>query len=109
MFELLAPAGDLCLIDDPDPFELSAFKRKSQAVHWESMFTKIIFGDASGDPAVDPAIQGRILDRVADLVDAGRMVPTTGETLVGLNAESLVAAHRDLEAGHVTGKIVVRV
>lgn len=106
---LLAPAGDLCLIDDPDPFELSAFKRKSQAVHWESMFTKIIFGDASGDPAVDPAIQGRILDRVADLVDAGRMVPTTGETLVGLNAESLVAAHRDLEAGHVTGKIVVRV
>lgn len=107
--ELLAPAGDLCLIDDPDPFELSAFKRKSQAVHWESMFTKIIFGDAAGDPAVDPATQGRILDRVADLVDAGRMVPTTGETLVGLNAETLAAAHRDLEDGHVTGKIVVRV
>ncbi|MDN6660800.1 MAG: zinc-binding alcohol dehydrogenase family protein [Corynebacterium variabile] len=107
---LMAPASHLCLTDDPESFELGAFKRKSISVHWESMFTKVIFGDGdAGDATVDPASQGRILDRIADLVDAGRIVPTTGETLVGMNAESLVAAHRDLEAGHVTGKIVVRV
>lgn len=119
---LMAPASDLCLIDDPDPFDLGAFKRKSVALHWESMFTKVIFGGSAGDaagtdaggatagdPVVDPASQGRILDRVADLVDAGRIVPTTGETLVGLTAETLVDAHRALEEGHVTGKIVVRV
>lgn len=114
---LMAPASHLCLIDDPESFDLSAFKRKSIAVHWESMFTKVIFGGsagdrdaaAAGDPVVDPASQGRILDRVADLVDAGRIVPTTGETLVGMTAETLAAAHTALEAGHVTGKIVIRV
>lgn len=107
---LMAPASHLCLIDDPEPFELGAFKRKSIALHWESMFTKVIFGSGTdGDATVDPVSQGRVLDRVADLVDAGCIVPTTGETLVGMHAENLVAAHQRLEEGHVTGKIVVRV
>ncbi|HJG45981.1 zinc-binding alcohol dehydrogenase family protein [Corynebacterium variabile] len=107
---LMAPASHLCLIDDPESFELGAFKRKSISLHWESMFTKVIFGDGdAGDATVDPASQGRILDRVADLVDAGRIVPTIGETLAGMNAEAIADAHRDLENGHVTGKIVVRV
>lgn len=103
----MAPQSDLCLIDDPEHFDLGAFKRKSIAVHWESMFTKVIFG--AQDPAVDVASQGRILDRVADLVDTGRVVPTTGETLVSMDTATVADAHRDLEAGHVTGKIVVRV
>ncbi|WP_237559811.1 zinc-binding alcohol dehydrogenase family protein [Corynebacterium neomassiliense] len=107
---LMAPASHLCLIDDPESFDLGAFKRKSVSLHWESMFTKVIYGSGTdADATVDPASQGRILDRIADLVDTGRIVPTTGEVREGMDAATLAGAHRDLEAGHVTGKIVVRV
>ena len=100
--ELMAPQSRLCLIDDPEDFDLIGFKRKSISLHWESMFTRVVFDTD------DVADQGVILDRIAGMVDDGRIIPTVGETMLGMNAATMAEAHREVERGHVTGKIVVK-
>lgn len=99
--ELIAPQGRFALIDDPDTFDIMAFKRKSVSIHHELMFTRSIY------ETPDIAGQGRILDAVADLVDAGRIRTTLAERLGPINADNLKAAHARLEAGTVRGKIVL--
>ncbi|MGO3361545.1 MAG: zinc-binding alcohol dehydrogenase family protein [Corynebacterium sp.] len=101
--EMMSPQSHLCLIDDPEDFDLLAFKKKSIAVHWESMFTRVVFDTEDLDE------QGIILDRVAEMVDDGRLISTLGETMIGLTASTLAEAHREVERGHVTGKLAVRV
>lgn len=101
--EMMTPQSHLCMIDDPEDFDLIAFKKKSISLHWESMFTRIIFDTEDVDD------QGVILDRIAEMVDDGRILPTIGETMIGLNAATLAEAHREVERGHTTGKIVVKI
>lgn len=101
--EIMTPHSDLCLIDDPEKFPISPFKKKSISIHWESMFTRTVFDTE------DIAEQGVILDRISGMVDDGRLIPTVGETLIGMNATTLAEAHSQLERGHTTGKIVIRI
>ncbi len=98
---VMNPQSALVLIDDPVDPNPGAFKAKSIAVHWESMFTRSAFGTA------DMAEQGRILSRVSDMVDRGQYSALTGTGLQGLNAATLMEGHRLVEQGHTTGKIVV--
>lgn len=99
--DLISPQGRFALIDDPETFDIMAFKRKSVSIHHELMFTRSIY------QTPDIAEQGRILDAVADLVDAGRIRTTLTERLGPINADNLKAAHARLEAGTVRGKIVL--
>lgn len=101
--EIMTPQSHLCLIDDPEDFRIAPFKQKSISLHWESMFTRTVFDTEDLDE------QGVILDRIAGMVDDGRLIPTVGETMLGMNAATLAEAHSLLERGHVTGKIVVRI
>jgi NADPH:quinone reductase-like Zn-dependent oxidoreductase len=41
--ELIAPQGRFALIDDPQTFDIMAFKRKAVSIHHELMFTRSIF------------------------------------------------------------------
>lgn len=100
---LLAPQGHLGLIVEPagalrigDPY-----KAKCIGIHWEMMFTR----PRLHTPDMDE--QGRILARVAELVDAGRLRGTLGETLSPIGADTLREAHRRLESERTIGKLVV--
>jgi NADPH2:quinone reductase len=101
--ELLAPQGHLGLIVEPrgalrigDPY-----KAKCIGIHWEFMFARARFR------TLDMIEQHRILSRVASLVDAGELRSTAHTSLGTINAANLREAHRLLEGGGVTGKLVL--
>lgn len=101
MAEIIAPFGEIGLIDDADGLDISIFKRKAVSVHWELMFTKSMF-----DFRVES--QGKILAEVKNLVESGRMRTTANRVLHGLTVENLRAGHTMLEQHTNVGKVVVQ-
>ena len=101
--ELIAPQGDLALIDDPAPgaIDIGLLKRKSVALHWEFMYTRSMF------ETPDMAAQGDLLDEVGQLVDAGVIRTTVGDHFGRIDAANLRRAHALLESGKARGKIVL--
>lgn len=99
--EIIAPEGRIGVIDDPGVFDVMPFKRKAVSIHWESMFTRPIFGT----PTLGE--QHRILNEVSALVDAGRIRSTLVKTLSPIDAANLREAHRLVESGRTIGKIVI--
>jgi zinc-binding alcohol dehydrogenase family protein len=98
----LAPQGAYGLIDDPTvPLEVTAMKRKSLSLHWESMFTRSSFETA------DMVRQHEILDSVADLVDDGTVRTAFAADFGPICAENLIRAHSQLESERTIGKIVL--
>jgi NADPH:quinone reductase-like Zn-dependent oxidoreductase len=51
--------------------------------------------------------QHRLLESISGLVDSGNIVTTLTRTLRPINAANLREAHRLIEDGHTTGKIVL--
>lgn len=101
MAEIVAPFGEIGLIDDADGLDISIFKRKAVSLHWELMFTKSMF-----DYRMES--QGRILAEVKELVEAGKMRTTANKVLHGLSVEHLRAGHTMLEQHTSIGKVVVQ-
>lgn len=101
MAEIVAPFGEIGLIDDADGLDISIFKRKAVSLHWELMFTKSMF-----DYRMES--QGRILAEVKDCVEAGKMRTTANKVLHGLTVEHLRAGHTMLEQHTSIGKVVVQ-
>ena len=99
--EVLAPQGQLGLIDDPGQLDVMALKRKALSLHWELMFTRPLFKTA------DMQRQHDLLNRVAELVDAGVLQTTLGEHFGRINAANLRRAHALLESNRAKGKIVL--
>lgn len=99
--ELIAPQGRLAIITDHDTLDAVPFKAKSVSLHWEMVFTRPLFGTP------DMVAQHRILDEVTALVDAGVLRSTANRVLHPLDAASLREAHRLVENGGMTGKVVV--
>ncbi|MDO4919612.1 zinc-binding dehydrogenase [Kocuria sp.] len=99
--EAMAPHGHLVLIDDPETFNIGAFKPRSITVTPEFMFTRSMFTTA------DMNAQGSVLEKVRGAVEAGDIVSTLTSELDGMIPEALLEAHRVVETGHVTGKIAV--
>jgi len=64
------------------------------------------FMGAPGVYGVHPESQGEMLHAAAKLVDEGKLKPHLGRIL---SLEQVSEGHRLLEAGHVTGKLVVKV
>jgi len=99
--ELLAPFGQLALIDDPPTLDIMPMKMRSLSVHWEFMFTRSMF------ETPDVAAQGRLLAEVAALVDAGVVRTTARDNLGAINAANLRRAHTLIESGGARGKVVL--
>lgn len=100
MAEIIAPFGEIGLIDDADGLDISIFKRKAVSLHWELMFTKSMFGYRMES-------QGKILSEVKNLIESGRMRTTANRVLNGLTVENLRAGHMMLEQHTNVGKMVV--
>ncbi len=101
LIEVLAPQGQLALIDDPEQLDVVKLKRKSLSLHWEFMFTRSLFETA------DMLKQHALLERVAQLIDAGVLRTTLGEHFGAINCVNLRRAHALLESGKSRGKIVL--
>ncbi len=100
MAEIIAPFGEIGLIDDADGLDISIFKRKAVSLHWELMFTKSMFGYRMES-------QGKILSEVKNLIESGRMRTTANRVLNDLTVENLRAGHTMLEQHTNVGKMVV--
>ncbi len=98
---LIAPQGRVGLIDDPEPLDLRPMRMKSVSIHWESMFTRPMFGTA------DMVRQHEILTEVAGLVDRGKVRATAAQSLGAINAVNLRRAHAAIEVGRAVGKLVL--
>jgi zinc-binding alcohol dehydrogenase family protein len=99
--KVLAPQGQLALIDDPGIFDIMPFKTKSIAIHWELMFTRSLF------ETEDMIEQHRLLERLSKLVDDGVVKTTAVKSIGTINAKNLKQAHSLLESGQSIGKIVL--
>ena len=98
---LIAPRGQIALIDDPDALDIKAAKPKALSIHWEFMFTRSMFGTE------DIGAQRDLLNRVAEMIDAGTLQSTMTERGGTLTVEALRAAHLRQESGRVIGKQVL--
>ena len=99
--DLMAPFGQLALIDDPPMLDVTPMKSRSLSLHWELMFTRSMFQTS------DIGAQGRLLAEVAALVDAGVLRTTMSQNLGAINAANLRRAHTLIERGGSRGKIVL--
>jgi NADPH2:quinone reductase len=101
LVEVLRPQGKLGLIDDPKSLDAKLLKRKAASLHWESMFARSLFATP------DILAQHQLLNEVADLIDAGVLRTTIGETVGRINASNLKKAHARIESGRSRGKLVL--
>lgn len=101
IIDVLAPQGQLGLIDDPGQLDVMALKRKCLSLHWEFMFARPLYQTA------DMQQQHALLNRVAALVDAGVLRTTLGEHYGRIDAANLRRAHALLETQRAKGKIVL--
>ncbi|WP_343721578.1 zinc-binding alcohol dehydrogenase family protein [Herbaspirillum seropedicae] len=101
IIDVLAPQGQLALIDDPASLDAMPLKRKSISLHWELMFTRSMF------QTPDMILQHELLQRVSQLLDQGVLRTTTGEHYGRIDAANLRRAHALLESGKAKGKIVL--
>ena len=102
MAEVIKPQGNVCLIDDPSgPLDITLFKPKCARICWEFMYTRSLFRTE------DMARQGEILESVAQLIDAGRLRTTVGQTVEGLSAQTVREAHLRQSTGKMVGKQVI--
>lgn len=99
--ELIEPQGRLAIIDDHDTLDAVPFKAKSVSLHWEMVFTRPLYRTP------DMIAQHRILNEVATLVDTGVLHSTVSHVRYPLDAAQVLEAHRLVEGGGITGKVVV--
>ncbi len=99
--QIVVPQGRIALIDDPGLIDVRLLKQKSVSLHWEFMFTRSMF------QTPDMIRQHELLNTVADLVDNGRLRTTVREHFAAISAQNLLKAHRLLESGRSSGKIVL--
>lgn len=99
--DIIAPQGQFVLIDDPKAFNVMPFKGKSISVHWESMFTRSVFGTP------DMIAQHKLLNEIAAMIDGGLILTTAAQEFSPINAANLRKAHAQIESGTTIGKIVL--
>lgn len=103
MKQLVAPQGKICsIVETKAPVDLGGIlQQKSATFVWELMFTRSLF------QTPDMIEQHQLLNTVADLIDSNKIKTTLTKVLSPINAENLRNAHRKLESGTMTGKIVL--
>ncbi|MHC9536722.1 zinc-binding alcohol dehydrogenase family protein [Dellaglioa sp. BT-FLS60] len=100
--DLIKPQGIITsIVGTATELPISLLKNKSNDFKWLTVFTKGVYYTA------DMGSQGTILNRLATLLDAGELKSTMTKTVTGLNADTLRAAHKIVEADGMIGKLVI--
>ena len=98
--KVLRPFGHLCVVDGGGPLDVTPLVMKAASIHTVMVFNRIMNGRS-------PEKQGAILKTVAQLIAREKLQPIVTRRLEGLSADSMRAAHEQLETGHTIGKIVI--
>jgi NADPH2:quinone reductase len=98
--ELIAPFGNICLVDHPPALDFAAVKAKSVGIHWQSMFTRPVHQTA------DMASQGDYVAAVARAIHQKKLHAPIVRVVGRIDAAGVTAAHALLERGD-GGKLVL--
>ena len=102
MCELIKPEGHIVSItENRRPINLRLLTKKKAHFSWEWMYTKSYY------QTEDMISQHDILDKIAQMLDDGQLKCTMTKSLTPLNATNLRKAHKLVESGHMTGKVVI--
>lgn len=102
MCELIKPEGSIVSItENKSPINLRLLTMKKATFAWEWMYTKSYYHTP------DMKSQHDILNEISKLLDDGSLKCTLTKELIPLNSNNLRKAHRLVESGHMTGKVVV--
>ena len=99
--DLIAPQGKVGLIEVPPTIDAAPVMRKAVSLHWESMFTRSMFGTP------DMIEQHKLLNESSAMIDRGDIVTTAAMELTPINAANLKKAHAQIESGTTIGKVVL--
>ena len=97
--DLIAPQGKVGLIEVPPTIDAAPVMRKAVSLHWESMFTRSMFGTP------DMIEQHKLLNEISAMIDRGDIVTTAAMELTPINAANLKKAHAQIESGTTIGKV----
>lgn len=99
---LVKPYGHVgTIVGIHEPIDLSAWKNLSVSFDWEYMFAKT-------DYHYMIETQGQELELIAKLANEGKLKTTLSKVYSdGINASNLKLATKDVESGHMLGKIVI--
>ncbi|EOH97412.1 zinc-binding alcohol dehydrogenase family protein [Enterococcus pallens] len=99
---MVKPFGHVgTIVGIQEPIDISEWKNLSVSFDWEYMFAK-----TDHDYAVET--QGQALELIAKLADEGKLITTLSKVYAdGINATNLKQATKDVEGGHMLGKVVV--
>ncbi|WP_429949940.1 zinc-binding alcohol dehydrogenase family protein [Enterococcus sp. AZ101] len=99
---LVKPFGHVgTIVGIHEPINLSEWKNLSVSFDWEYVFAK-----TDHDYAIET--QGQVLGVIADLANKGKLTTTLSKVYSdGINAANLKRATKDVESGHMLGKVVV--
>jgi len=99
---MVRPQGKIgMIVRTVKPVDLAILHDKSISICLEGMFTRSTF------QTPDMAAQRALLEEAAGLVEAGVLRSTMTNNLGKIHAANLRRAHKMLEEGHVTGKLVL--
>ncbi len=100
--QLIAPFGHIGSIVQPtQPLDVGALKNKAASLDFEYMFAKT-------DNHHALASQGAILTRLVALYADGTLQSSVTKVLPALTVETLRRVTKEVESGHVQGKIVLK-
>ena len=99
--DLIAPQGKVGLIEVPPTIDAAPVMRKAVSLHWDSMFTRSMFGTP------DMIEQHKLLNEISAMIDRGDIVTTAAMELTPINAANLKKAHAQIESGTTIGKVVL--
>lgn len=99
---LIKPCGHIgTIVGISSPLDIGIWKNHSVSFDWEYMFAKTDF-----DYHIES--QGKILRWITDLVEQGELRSTLTKTYsTGIHAKNIKQATKDVESGHMKGKVVV--
>lgn len=101
IIDLIAPQGKIALIEVPKTVDAAPVMRKAVSLHWESMFTRSMFGTP------DMIEQHKLLNEISAMIDRGQIITTAAMELSPINAANLKKAHAQVESGTTIGKVVL--
>lgn len=99
---LVKPFGHVgTIVGIHEAIDISEWKNLSVSFDWEYMFAK-----TDHDYMIET--QGKALEVIANLADEGKLTSTLSKVYSdGINAVSLKLATKDVESGHMLGKVVI--
>lgn len=100
--KLLRSFGHLSIVDAGPSLDSGVLMMKSLSIHLEMVFSRVLHGSGLES-------QREILENIADLLVKGKIQPIVSKRLVGLNADTMKDAHRQVESKKTAGKVVIEV